>query len=140
MFMVEEGNTPDLNNCGFPLIIVRYPYNRQDPQVNYTNQFATTVLTDVLTNFTPPQFRSNSNVGPVLAYRPQITGQSIKHFNSLDFKIVWEFMPNILGFESQEGHGDRASKYGKLWDNFWKSYNLTYQTLRPEVQLDSKTD
>ena len=30
MFMVNEGNTPILNRCGFPLIIVRYPYNRQN--------------------------------------------------------------------------------------------------------------
>ena len=37
MFMVNEGNTPILNRCGFPLIIVRYPYNRQNrPRVkNY---------------------------------------------------------------------------------------------------------
>ena len=35
MFMVNEGNTPILNRCGFPLIIVRYPYNRQNrPRVN----------------------------------------------------------------------------------------------------------
>ena len=30
MFTVKEGNTPILNRCGFPLIIVRYPYNRQN--------------------------------------------------------------------------------------------------------------
>ena len=29
MFTVKEGNTPVLNRCGFPLIIVRYPVNRQ---------------------------------------------------------------------------------------------------------------
>ena len=35
MFMVKEGNTPILNRCGFPLIIVRYPYNRQSrPRVS----------------------------------------------------------------------------------------------------------
>ena len=30
-------------------------------------------------------------VGPVLVYRPQIEGQSVQHFNGMDFDIVWKF-------------------------------------------------
>ena len=39
MFTVKEGNTPVLNRCGFPLIIVRYPYNRQNrPRVKNSRE------------------------------------------------------------------------------------------------------
>ena len=44
MFTVKEGNTPVLNRCGFPLIVVRYPDNRQKrPRSYYDNQFGTYV-------------------------------------------------------------------------------------------------
>ena len=35
-------------------------------------------------------------VGPVLVYRPQIEGQSVQHFNGMDFDIVWKFMSNVI--------------------------------------------
>ena len=49
MFLVKEGNTPVMNQCEFPLIVVRYPYNRQiHPTEHYDNQVATYMLIDVL--------------------------------------------------------------------------------------------
>ena len=48
MFLVKEGNTPVMNQCEFPLIVVRYPYNRQiHPDQHYDNQVATYMLIDV---------------------------------------------------------------------------------------------
>ena len=48
MFLVKEGNTPVMNMCEFPLIVVRYPYNRQiHPEEHYRNQVATYMLIDV---------------------------------------------------------------------------------------------
>ena len=109
MFMVNEGNTPILNRCGFPLIIVRSPYNRSiRSQPPKDNQFEPTLffaelLADVHTGLVPPEWEDH--VGPILAYRPQhhhnlgtqIEGQSdVQHFNSLDVEIIWAFMSTIM--------------------------------------------
>ena len=109
MFTVKEGNTPILNRCGFPLIIVRSPNNRpirsQPPK---DNQFEPTLffaelLADVQTGLVPPEWEDQ--LGPILAYRPQhhhflgpqIGDQSdVQHFNSLDGEIVWDFMSNVM--------------------------------------------
>ena len=48
MFLIKEGNTPVMNQCEFPLIVFRYPYNRQThPKRHYDNQLATYMLIDV---------------------------------------------------------------------------------------------
>jgi hypothetical protein len=47
MFTVKEGNTPVLNRCGFPLIIVRYPDNRQKrPRSHYVRTSSSHVSTN----------------------------------------------------------------------------------------------
>jgi len=109
MFTVKEGNTPILNRCGFPLIIVRSPDNRpKRSQPPKDNQFEPTLffaelLADVHTGLVPPEW--GDHVGPILAYRPQhhhtrgtqVEGQSdVQHFNSLDVEIVWAFMSTIM--------------------------------------------
>merc|ERR550534_3536843 len=101
MFTVKEGNTPILNRCGFPLIIVRSPDNRpkrsqppKDKQFEPTLFFAE-LLDDVHTGLVPPEWEDH--VGPILAYGPQIGDQSdVQHFNSLDGEIVWDFMSNVM--------------------------------------------
>ena len=110
MFTVEEGNTPVLNRCGFPLIIVRYPdIFQRKPRSHNDNQFEletlyfANLLVDVHTGLIPPEWQNY--VGPILAYRPQhhhnlgtqIEGQSdVQHFNSLDVEIIWAFMSTIM--------------------------------------------
>ena len=110
MFRVKEGNTPVLNRCGFPLIIVRYPDNHQrKPRSHNDNKFEletlyfANLLVDVNTGLIPPEWQNY--VGPILAYRPQyhhilgtqIEGQSdVQHFNNLDVEIIWTFMSTIM--------------------------------------------
>ena len=54
MFLVKEGNTPVMNQCEFPLIVVRYPYNRQiHPTEHYDNQVATYMVIDVHSGLAP---------------------------------------------------------------------------------------
>ena len=127
MFAVNFGNTPVLNRCGFPLVIVRYPYNRQiRPRSHYDNQFATYMLINVLSGFAPPEWQSY--VGPVLAYRPQTEDQYVQHFSSLDFEIVWDFLSGILDQfgEDEIPLPDRDFRFEKLRD-FTKNYCLNYQ-------------
>ena len=127
MFTVSFGNTPVLNRCGFPLVIVRYPYNRQiRPRSHYDNQFATYMLINVLSGFAPPEWQSY--VGPVLAYRPQTEDQYVQHFSSLDFEIVWDFLSGILDQfgEDEIPLPDRDFRFEKLRD-FTKNYCLNYQ-------------
>ena len=57
-----------------------YIYKFLYSQEYYDNQFGTYMLIDVEDGFAPPEWQSY--VGPVLAYRPQIGGQSVQHFNS----------------------------------------------------------
>ena len=45
------------------------------------------MLIDVEDGFAPPEWQSY--VGPVLAYRPQIGGQSVQHFNSKSQYLVF---------------------------------------------------
>ena len=54
MFLVKEGNSPVLKRCGFPIVVVRYPYNRKiHPRVKYDNQFATYMLIEEYSGFAP---------------------------------------------------------------------------------------
>ena len=127
MFTVSFGNTPVLNRCGFPLVIVRYPYNRQiRPRSHYDNQFATYMLINVQSGFAPPEWQSY--VGPVLAYRPQPEDQYVQHFSRLDFEIVWDFLSGILDQfgEDEIPLPDRDFRFEKLRD-FTKNYCLNYQ-------------
>ena len=110
IFTVKKGNTPVLNRCGFPLIIVRYPDNCQrKPRSHNDNKFEletlyfANLLVDVNTGLIPPEWQNY--VGPILAYRPQyhhilgtqIEGQSdVQHFNNLDVEIIWTFMSTIM--------------------------------------------
>ena len=145
MFTVNFGNTPVLNRCGFPLIIVRYPDNRQKrPRSHYDNQFGTYMLINVHSGFAPPEWQSY--VGPVLAYRPQTEDQYVQHFSSLDFEIVWDFLSGILDQfgEDEIPVAGRDFRFEKLRD-FTKNYCLNYQGTKkqnitrgaPEVDLRS---
>ena len=90
MFKIKTSNAMALN-LSFPLIIVRYPYTyRKDSNAQYVNQFGVKMLTDVQSGIAPVEWQSYE--GPVLAYRPQIVGEVPKHFGSLDFSIISEFM------------------------------------------------
>ena len=59
MFLVKKGNTPVMNMCEFPLIVVRYPYNRLSidrqihPVEHYDNQVATYMVIDVHSGLAP---------------------------------------------------------------------------------------
>ena len=55
MFLVkDDGNSPVLKRCGFPLVVVRFPYNRKiHPRKHYDNQFATYMLIDAHSGFAP---------------------------------------------------------------------------------------
>ena len=45
IFRLDVGNSPVFKRCGFPLVVVRYPYNRSvHPREKYDNQFATYLL------------------------------------------------------------------------------------------------
>ena len=149
MFMVKEGNTPVLNRCGFPLIIVRYPDNCQrKPRSHNDNQFEletlyfANLLVDVHTGLIPPEWQNY--VGPILAYRPQhhhilgiqIGAQSdVQHFNSLDGEIVWDFMSNILDRfgEAEIPVADRDFTFEKLRD-FTENYCLNNRGLSQNYQ------
>jgi len=99
MFLVkDDGNSPVLKRCGFPLVVVRFPYNRKiHPRKHYDNQFATYMLIDAHSGFAPKEWQSY--VGPILVYRPlqaSKAGNKIQHFNSADLGIIWDFMCNVL--------------------------------------------
>ena len=138
MFLVKEGNSPVMNRCGYPLIVVRYPYNRQNLQEYFGNQFAAYLLIDVKFGFAPPEWQNN--VGPVLVYRPQTEGQSIKNFNILDFEIVWDFFNNILDHFG-DGPGAVVAKrdftFKKLRE-FTENYCLRYASSRSDVSLEGQ--
>ena len=99
MFKIKTSNAMALN-LSFPLIIVRYPYTyHKDSNAQYVNQFGVKMLTDVQSGIAPVEWQSYE--GPVLAYRPQIVGEVPKHFGSLDFSIISEFMKiNKFGNET----------------------------------------
>ena len=99
MFKIKTSNAMALN-LSFPLIIVRYPYTyRKDSNAQYVNQFGVKMLTDVQSGIAPVEWQSYE--GPVLAYRPQIVGEVPKHFGSLDFSIISEFLKiNKFGNET----------------------------------------
>ena len=52
------------------------------------------MLIDVEDGFAPREWQSY--VGPVLAYRPQIGGQSVQHFNSKQQCLVFLWVQIIL--------------------------------------------
>ena len=74
-------------------------------------------------------------VGPVLVYRPQIEGQSVQHFNGMDFDIVWKFMLNVI---YRHGIPDvvpsRDFKFEKLRE-FTEDYCLKLKESQPELNL-----
>ena len=126
--MLKKGNCSVLNTCGFPLIIVRYPCPRKATcptltQDHFDNQFAKTMLIDVHTGITPEEWQTD--VGPVLAYRPQIVGEIPKHFGSLDFSIISEFMKiNMFGNETAN-QNLTFEKLKKFADNHCADFTLS---------------
>ena len=139
----NEGNSPVLNRSGFPLIVVRYPYNRQSrPREHYDNQYASYMLIDTKFGFTPPEWCSH--VGPVLIYRPQIGGQSVQNFNKLDFEILWDFFCNLLDRFS-DGLGavvaNRDFSFERLrgfTENYIHNHRLNGREVRLEEQNITK--
>ena len=139
MFLIKIGNSPILNLCEFPLIVVRYPYNRQShPPEHYSNQFAAYMLIDVKDGLAPSEWQSN--IGPILVYRPQIEEKSVQNFNSLDFEILWDFFNKIL-HQFGGGPGKVVAKRDftfKKLKEFTERYFLTYKYMRPEISLDGQ--
>ena len=141
MFTVKGGNTPILNLCGFPLIIVRYPDNHQKRQLwsAKDNQFerkifSAELLVDVHTGLVPPEWQSYE--GPILAYRPQIGDQiNVQHFNSLDGEIVWDFMSTIMSILEKEKIplADMTFTFEKLKD-YAENYCLSNTGLSQNYQ------
>ena len=94
------------------------------------------MLIDPKYGFAPPEWQSY--VGPVLAYRPQIGGQSVQNFNRLDFEIVWDFLNNVLDrFGEPHLYGDlvpnRDFKFEKLRD-----YTENFCSNRSDVKLEEQ--